>query len=436
MSLRVAGPVWKTLPQTPQSAEYVAAGVAFQLASAALLIHSDCKGVVKDHSDPKTALNSRRMHGGTVRFSYRHRRADSTMHKVKAHQDVQKLAAQGASEVALFQAFGNQAADEAAKEAVKNFHPPISQLARNLLQSKFKTLRLVLNVVAALLPLFPRATGVVAKRGGRRPKPLHHGASAHKWVVQDGVWHCPRCLILVKADPAIAKADEERILPNGPCEQPTEVMKRLRGDLGRGHLLQAFGTDKGLMVACVTCGGYTMAGSWPKCRRRRLAKQCCGHSEAASQRTALRRMERGKHPARPYAIYPIAAAKVASLALAIDSSRTQALQHKRRRSRGQRTPALETAASIGSLAAEDAAGPQLVVTSLEVLPHLPVDRVTPTAAISTDAPIARSPSSTCRSSPAPDAAPPPASASITPAQARLAALRARITARSGSTMDV
>ena len=69
ITAEISGPVWSSLPQTPQAAEYAARAVAVEMLDGDSVLTGDCKNVVNDavNNDKKKVYHKRRMHAGTMR---------------------------------------------------------------------------------------------------------------------------------------------------------------------------------------------------------------------------------------------------------------------------------------------------------------------------------------------------------------------------------
>eukprot|EP00972_Heterocapsa_arctica_P084700 12474858-Heterocapsa_arctica.AAC.1 len=69
LQARVSGPVWNTLPQTPQAAEFVALAVAAELAQGPSIVYDDCSNVVREFHKPlNLRLAGKRPYAGIMKF--------------------------------------------------------------------------------------------------------------------------------------------------------------------------------------------------------------------------------------------------------------------------------------------------------------------------------------------------------------------------------
>eukprot|EP00972_Heterocapsa_arctica_P107809 15878726-Heterocapsa_arctica.AAC.1 len=89
LQARVSGPVWNTLPQTPQAAEFVSLAVAAELAQGISIVYDDCSNVWPGNDLIRDVI------------------------KVKAHQDIENILDQEEK----VKAIGNDFADFGAKAA-------------------------------------------------------------------------------------------------------------------------------------------------------------------------------------------------------------------------------------------------------------------------------------------------------------------------------
>jgi len=87
----IHGPVVRSLPQTPQAAEYVAYAAAAQIAIADTTLVGDCLGVVNHHAMiPEQKFGPRRKYAGVMRWVSKQKGAANIdlFEKVKSHQKV------------------------------------------------------------------------------------------------------------------------------------------------------------------------------------------------------------------------------------------------------------------------------------------------------------------------------------------------------------
>ena len=123
-------------------------------------------------------------------------------HKVKAHQDIAYVRANGTSEI-LVNALANDRVDHYAKEALK-LHPAANtdewKRQNKLVEHAISTCK----VIAAVMPLWP-PTELVRKedkvdrrtKAGRakpKAKPKPSTKEKHDWQPCNGRWQCSKCL--------------------------------------------------------------------------------------------------------------------------------------------------------------------------------------------------------------------------------------------------
>ena len=66
---RVSGPVWSSLPQTPQAAENVALGAAAEITRGASTVYDDCANVVREFYRPMVSrLSGKRPYAGVMKY--------------------------------------------------------------------------------------------------------------------------------------------------------------------------------------------------------------------------------------------------------------------------------------------------------------------------------------------------------------------------------
>ncbi len=154
---RVLMPVPAPMPQTSQSAEFVALPMvkAYMAASGggAWDVASDCRNIVRACNDaPLRAVDGARKYAGLMKpiVSDVEWQSRINIRKVPAHVDPDTLP-QGP---ARLDAIGNQHADKMAKEAVA-LHPSPTPALQQQLAADLRRSRLVVRTIAAVMPIFP-----------------------------------------------------------------------------------------------------------------------------------------------------------------------------------------------------------------------------------------------------------------------------------------
>ena len=130
--------------------------VVFQLLCGQAAIYPDCGNVVDDHACPEDVVRRGGLHAGTVRSTLAADRSLASVAKVKAHRDLDEIAARAPDSHELFLAVGNDHADKAVKRA-QELHPQPSRQDRDDLANGLSWLQMALRVFAATLTLFPAA---------------------------------------------------------------------------------------------------------------------------------------------------------------------------------------------------------------------------------------------------------------------------------------
>ena len=187
-------PVWGALPQTGVASEFIAAALAYQVASGPLQVRADNRGVYLAHNSFPQSLSARKAYAGVVRDRL-------------AYQE--EASAQGDE---LRHVRGNALADAAAKEAVGKLHPQCDPDWCIEAEASVEHAWAVLQLIGWLAAEWRRPPKVVARRAPEeavssacdaaappaqlaaeaRPEARCH--STHLlWRAQGGVLFCGRC---------------------------------------------------------------------------------------------------------------------------------------------------------------------------------------------------------------------------------------------------
>ncbi len=280
----VSIPIWGTLPQTPQAAEYAAYAGLSHVLTAPTTTYGDCKGVL-DHAalDPARRHEGRRKYAGVLLSMARFPRGMANIVssvKVKAHQCIENLT--DAQE--RWQAIGNDLADAAAKEALKRHPQPSAEVEAKIRWWENRA-RHVVTAVATAMTHFPPMGGKLKKKprtqlptSGRREEEEH---PSHRWEFSGGRWRCTNCWTFIAGDGGV------------PAARRTEACRMDRITLQQeqfakaGHLMLQ--TEGNLPITfCARCGG------WSSRRANRLSRPCGPPTPAG--KIALRRIANGLHP--------------------------------------------------------------------------------------------------------------------------------------------
>ncbi len=144
-------PVWSPLPQTSQSAEFIAALAPMSHIASDATIVSDCQHVADSFGrSAASALDAKRRYAGLMKHRWAtEARNRVTVVKTKAHRAVGGLAPGIDREDAI----GNAAADRSAKEAVK-LHPRPTPVMEQQLAGDSRRAALIIRTIAATLSTF------------------------------------------------------------------------------------------------------------------------------------------------------------------------------------------------------------------------------------------------------------------------------------------
>ena len=114
----------------------------------------------------------------------------ASLAKVDAPKDLEEL---GISAREQFIRRGNFFADAGAKRAV-SWHPQFSANDMAQVDLKVKIARCVMDLAAAVLPLFPRVEFRGLERVPPPPPPSQEQRVPHRWKHMSGFWRCRVCL--------------------------------------------------------------------------------------------------------------------------------------------------------------------------------------------------------------------------------------------------
>ena len=162
----IQGTVPKSLPQSPQAAEYAPYAAVAQFAISPCELFIDCQSVVSSaQQTPREQLCASRMYAGVMRWAGSRRGAQflTQVNKTKAHRtfDVTRL-----EEFEHWTAWANDQADSTAKDAVAR-HPQPSTETRDKVNADILALKRVALIMSATWRLWPR----LPVRMTKRPKP-------------------------------------------------------------------------------------------------------------------------------------------------------------------------------------------------------------------------------------------------------------------------
>ncbi len=280
----VSVPIWSTLPQTSQVAEYVAFAGLSHVLNGSTAAYGDCKGVLEHAAmDPTRRFDGRRKHAGILMSMGKYPQGLANIArtiKVKAHQHVESITDPDEK----WRAIGNELADAAAKEALKRHPQPSADVAAQIAFWEARA-RLVVKAVAIAMSQFPPLGGKLTRRA-RAPRLGTAPAGevdhpVHQWQHAGGRWRCATCWTFIVGDGGVPAARRRE-----PCRRLRVPMQQ-EEFVKAGHVMMQ--TEGDLPVTfCARCGG------WSSRRANRLNKPCGPPSAAGKM--ALRRIEKGWHP--------------------------------------------------------------------------------------------------------------------------------------------
>ena len=275
---RISAVIPRSLPQTPQAGEYVAAGLAIMFANDELTYVGDCKGVVRDLMRPvKSMISPLRKYAGVLMHTLALPEQRARLQGVEwmpSHLALQ----QGASDKDRRNHAGNMFADLAAKEA-RMRHPPLGELVTKESEYYIKRAPFVARAIGVAMALFPPRDGrlkraIVAERGAATRTVI-----GHQWVFQDGAWRCTEC-------GTWKRSEGKRPSGGGQCKgwiSKNNLARVVRS----GHRLNRAEGDHGL-IFCAKCGAFATR------RLRKLGASCKRPTAAGYQ--ALKRIAGGNMP--------------------------------------------------------------------------------------------------------------------------------------------
>ena len=287
----IRGPVWAPLPQSPQSAEYLAISATAGNMMDSIALFPDCMNVVKDFNRPfQEQLSAKRRYAGLMKEAQGHenwcKAAEATWQK--AHLQLDSL--QGEE---LIRAIGNDEADRSAKQAARESHPPIPEALDEQARRQDGWAKAFCKVASAVLRRFPMES-IMAPRLANEAKTAMRAAGGHRWIPFRGGLRCAHCL----ATAAAREAREER--DRHPCSGLPPAMARVARN-PKGHeciMLRYASHVPGVggapaMLMCISCGGWTSKDT------RSLAKPCLKPLEMKRRaKDCMRRVQKGRHPTK------------------------------------------------------------------------------------------------------------------------------------------
>ena len=238
----VSAPVWAPLLQTSPAAEFVAAAIAFQLATGPqmLTVYSDCTAVCKQHAAYPTIRPSA-PYAGIVRDRALHGSARfvAPLVHVRAHQAIHAV-----PEHIRIHAIGNDQADQAAKAAIA-LHPPFPEFVQIEAERQVALATTILRLIA----------------------------------VQAVTWQKPK-----KSGARLLRVAAPETAPAAAPAPPARIAAAFRC-----HSTHSLWAAQGGVIFCANCGAYSATG-----RVAKLAAACGGAATPGGPATRLARLKAGK----------------------------------------------------------------------------------------------------------------------------------------------
>ncbi len=280
----VSIPLWDSLPQTSQAAEYAAYAALAQILDGKTTAYGDCQGVLEQAAKPPAERYAgKRKYAGVLRSMLKHPQGMGHIAeavKVKAHQRIENIS----DERERWMAVGNNLADEAAKAARERHPQPPKELADLIRFWEVRASLVVRAVATAMVNFSPMGGKLKKKEGAHVPAPSAVPGDrppVHKWEFMAGRWRCSQCWTYILGAGGVPASRRREV-----C-QPGRVPVRQLEFQERGHAMMH--TEGDLPITfCARCGG------WSSRRANRLSRRC-GPPTAAGK-MALRRIEAGLHP--------------------------------------------------------------------------------------------------------------------------------------------
>ncbi len=275
--LRAAVP--RHLPQTAQAGEYLAYGIVMKALCGEATITGDCRNVVDAaNGKVRNALAHTKLYAGILLSTLADPQKKKWAGQIRWMRAHCKATGDEPSDV-LRDIKGNEAADAAAKEAVRD-HPALGADAEAQMLYYERRASHVVRAVIAALRLFPRASGSMV----RVPPPASREQAVqrrrHFWQFRGGQWRCTLCHDWLTA----------RHLPRARRHQrckATTIYDNAAEIAGRGHYMR-WATAEVPFAYCAKCGAWGH-------RRTYLLSSTCGPPKASGLQ-ALSRIRKGQHP--------------------------------------------------------------------------------------------------------------------------------------------
>jgi len=246
--------------------------------------HQDCAAVVNELNRPlHIQLRHDHVNAGMIRALLKEdgRAYIKSLTKVKAHGS-RKDAAH--CPTLLRHYLGNDAADKVAK-AARARHPKPTREVELKVTCDLERETVVLNLAAALLPLWEPVSAEEKSSAAKRPrgpKLISRLPTSHKWKMREQGWRCARCWAYAGTlARRVSRRDE-------PCPGKLASLQQVAAR-PQGHCLMAGDVRGSPLLICVKCGAWSSAVP-------RLLAAPCPNVKSAAGAIALSLFQSGWSP--------------------------------------------------------------------------------------------------------------------------------------------
>jgi len=261
VQVKITGPVWANLPQTPQAAEYIGAVAAIKVMTRPTTLVGDCLGMIHSVNKVRASCTPEGAYGGVLKSIARGGRFTNLVDFLwtPAHTVLKDDATP--RERLLHK--GNDLVDAGAKEARLSVEDSTGANVLKDAEADCRRAVKILKTVGTILAQWPAMA-----RGMERSQNATRGqlTIGHDWsfAPQLGYWRCCDCGLF--SHNAASKGPP---LTAGPC-RPGRAEQRDLEAARLGHMISSVHRCGVPVTYCQTCGAH---GSW---RWDSLLKPCTG----------------------------------------------------------------------------------------------------------------------------------------------------------------
>jgi len=279
----VTGPVWRHLPQTPQSGEYLASVAAIQLMAKPTDMVGDCLGVVSAIGKLVDNPHPTSVHGGLLRDAVKDDRIKNVRSSewMPSHTELKDDATQSQK---LWHAM-NDAVDKAAKDERLVAEELAGKDVLKDAEVQCNLAKFALRAIGTVFSKFPPLPRSVSRLETNPTGTLN---LTHDWqhIEARNYWKCSCCGVFSHRPKA-----EGPPTAAGWC-RPGRNQERAQEAERQGHCLEAVDVEGVPTVFCRTCGAH---GSW---LWRGLLANCPGKPRTAQAERWLALARQGIGPPR------------------------------------------------------------------------------------------------------------------------------------------